>query len=86
MSGKLESAKEAMAQAALIVLRKGDTVARKLDEKELVSFEELIRANMYQLDAVTQLLIEKGLITEEEFFVKLKEVQYEWESRKATKV
>ncbi len=74
-----------MAQAALIVLGKGDTVARKLDEKELVSFEELIRANMYQLDAVTQLLIEKGLITEEEFYTKLKEVQHDYESKRAIK-
>ncbi len=86
MNGKLESAKEAMAQAALIVLGKGDTVARKLDEKELVSFEELIRANMIQTDTVTQLLIEKGLITEQEFFTKLKQVQREWESKRATKV
>ena len=85
MNGKLKSAKEAMAQAALIVLGKGDTVARKLDEKELVSFEELIRANMYQLDAVTQLLIEKGLITEEEFYTKLKEVQHDYESKRAIK-
>lgn len=86
MSGKLESTTEGMAQAALIVLGKGDTVARKLDEKELVSFEELLRANMYQLDAVTQLLIEKGIITEQEFYTKIKQVQYEWESKKATKV
>ena len=40
-------------------------MARKLDDKELVSFEELLRANMIQTDALAQLLIEKGLITEE---------------------
>ena len=38
------------------------SMAKKLDEKELVSFDELIMSNMYQLDAVTQLLIEKGII------------------------
>ncbi len=37
------------------------------------------------LDAVTQLLIEKGIITNEEFVAKLKQVQYEYESRKAVK-
>ncbi len=58
-------------------------MGEKLDDKELVSFEELLRANMYQLDAVTQLLIEKGLITEHEFFTKLKQVQGEWESKRA---
>ena len=36
-----------------------------------------------QLDAVTQLLIEKGIITEEEFFMKLKQVQAEYVSRRA---
>ena len=61
-------------------------MAEKLEEKELVSFEELIRANMYQLDAVTQLLIEKGLITEEEFYTKLKEVQYDYESKRGIRV
>ena len=60
-------------------------MAEKLDEKELVSFEELLRENSIQVDARSQLLIEKGLITEEEFFVKLKEAQFEYErKRKAT--
>ncbi|MEE9503539.1 MAG: hypothetical protein V3V90_00275 [Thermodesulfobacteriota bacterium] len=47
-------------------------MVEKLDKKEIATFEELFMANMYQLDAVTQLLIEKGIFTEEEFFVKLK--------------
>ena len=42
-------------------------------------------AQVIQLDAVTQLLIEKGLITEKEFVAKLKQVQHEYESRKAVK-
>jgi len=57
-------------------------MAEKLDEKEITTTEELFCANMYQLDAVTQLLIEKGLITEQEFFIKLKQVQDEWERNK----
>jgi hypothetical protein len=57
-------------------------MAEKLDPKELVSFGELIRANSIQVDALSQLLIEKGLITKEEFFVKLKQVQYEWERKR----
>jgi hypothetical protein len=58
-------------------------MAQKLDEKELVSFKEMLMANSIQVDAVCQLLIEKGLITEEEFYSKLKEVQRKYESRKA---
>ena len=61
-------------------------MAEKLDEKELVSHENLLRANSIQVDALSKLLIEKGFITEQEFFVKLKQVQGEWESKKGTKV
>lgn len=61
-------------------------MAERLNDKELVSFEELLRANSIQVDALSQLLIEKGIITEEEFFTKLKEVQYDYESKRATRV
>ena len=53
-------------------------MAEKLDEKELVSFKELLMANSYQTDALTQLLIEKGIITEQEFYLKLKQVQLQY--------
>ncbi len=58
-------------------------MAERLNDKELVSFEELLRANSIQVDALSQLLIEKGPITEQEFFTKLKEVQYEYESKRS---
>ena len=61
-------------------------MAEKLDEKEIVSYEELLIANSIQVDALSQLLIEKGLITEQEFFTKLKEVQGVWESKRGIKV
>ena len=61
-------------------------MARKLDDKELVSFKEFMIAHSIQVDAVTQLLIEKGLITEQEFYTKLKQVQGEWESKRGSKV
>jgi len=61
-------------------------MAEKLDEKELVSFDELLRANSIQVDALAQLLMEKGLITEQEFYIKLKQVQGEWESKRGAKV
>jgi hypothetical protein len=58
-------------------------VARKLENKELVSYKELLIATSIQLDALAQLLIEKGLLTEQEFLAKLKKVQAEYESKKA---
>lgn len=50
-------------------------MAEKLDPKELVSFEEIMIANSMEIEALTQLLVEKGILTFEEIFEKLKEVQ-----------
>ena len=59
-------------------------MAQKLDEKELVTFKELLTANSAMVDALAQLLIERGIITEEEFYAKLKTVKSQYEQRKAT--
>lgn len=61
-------------------------MAEKLDDKELVTFKEMLIANSIQADALSQLLIEKGIITEQEFFVRLKQVKYDYESRRGKKV
>ncbi len=60
-------------------------MAEKLDEREIVSFKELLMANSIQVDALAQLLIEKGIITEQEFYTKLKQVQHEYENMRATR-
>jgi hypothetical protein len=46
-------------------------MATKLDPSELVFFKELLIANSIQIDAPVQLLIEKGVFSEQEFFTKL---------------
>ncbi len=56
-------------------------MAEQLDPNELVSFRELLVANSIQVDAMAMLLIEKGLITKDEYFTKLKEVQMEYKSK-----
>ncbi len=58
-------------------------MAEKLNDKELVSFKEMLIANSIQVDALAQLLIEKKVFSEQEFFTKLKTVQMEYESKKA---
>ena len=58
-------------------------MAEKLNDKELVSFKEMLIANSIQVDALAQLLIEKEIISEQEFFTKLKMVQMEYERKKA---
>ena len=56
-------------------------MAKKLDPVDLVSFKELLMANSIMADALVQLLIDKGLITQSEFFEKLKQVQEEYQAR-----
>jgi hypothetical protein len=53
----------------------------KIDDEEMVSSKELLMAQMIQIDTVTQLLIEKGIFTEEEFYSKLKQVQAEYQKK-----
>ncbi|MBL7176962.1 MAG: hypothetical protein ISS66_14155 [Desulfobacteraceae bacterium] len=57
-------------------------MAEKLDEKELVTFKEMLMANSIQVDAFAQMLIEKGIITEGEFYTKLKQVQLEYQKKR----
>jgi hypothetical protein len=57
-------------------------MAKKLDPAEIVSFRELLMANAIQIDALTQLLIDKGLITQQEFFTKLKQVHTDYQNKR----
>ena len=56
-------------------------MAEKLDQDQLVIFEELLISNTMQIDTITQLLIEKGFFTKEEFFSMLKKVQKEYRNK-----
>ena len=56
-------------------------MAQAIDPSELVTYRELIMTNSIQLDIITQLLIEKEIITYDEFTVKLKQVQAEYMRR-----
>ena len=54
-------------------------MAQKLDDSQLVEFKELLIANSVQVDALAQLLIEEGIISEKKFFAKLKQVQAQYQ-------
>lgn len=54
---------------------------QQLNVKELASFKELLIANTIQVDTMCRLLIEKGIISEEELYGKLKEVQAEYNQK-----
>ena len=51
------------------------------DLKELAGFKELLVADTIQIDTICRLLIEKGIITEEELYSKLKVVQTEYNKK-----
>jgi len=42
-----------------------------VDNQGVVTMQELIASSLAQTDALTKLLIEKGIITKDEFMVKL---------------
>ena len=58
-------------------------MAQKIDSKELVTFKELLIANSIQVDAICQLLMDKGFFTESEYFNKLKQVQLDYQRKQA---
>ena len=62
----------------ILLTHKRIFITEKLDQEELVSFKELLISNSIQIDAVTQLMIEKGFFTKEEFFEMIKRVQMEY--------
>ena len=52
-------------------------MAIPLDPKQVVSFEELLISQVVQQEALTRLLIEKGLFTKEELLETVKVVNQE---------
>jgi hypothetical protein len=53
-------------------------MTKNLAVKEMVTVREMLLANSIKVDALSQLLIDKGLITQEEFFSKIKKVQSDY--------
>ena len=57
-------------------------MATALDPKQVVTSEELLRSQMVQQEALTRLLITKGLFTKEEFLEMVKVVDREMKRNK----
>ena len=55
----------------------GGSMATVLDPKQIVTFEELLVSQVTQQEALTRLLVEKGIVTQEELLKKVKEVDKE---------
>ena len=52
-------------------------MAIPLDPKQVVSFEELLMSQVVQQEALTRLLVEKGIFTKEEFLEMVKVINLE---------
>ena len=57
-------------------------MATTLDQKETVSFEELLMSQVVSQDALIRLLIMKGLFTKEEFLEMVRVVDREMKTNK----
>jgi len=57
-------------------------LAEKLDPKQVVTFEELLRAIMMEQDATRWVLVRKGLLTNEEVLEEIKVVRREMEGKR----
>ncbi len=56
-------------------------MAEKLDPREVVTVEELLRAMMMEQDATRRVLVRKGLMTNEEVLEEIKVVRREMEGK-----
>jgi len=61
---------------------RGSIMAEKLDPKQVVTFEELLRAMMMEQDATRRVLVRKGLLTNEEVLEEIKVVRREMEGKR----
>ncbi len=57
-------------------------MAEKLDPTSVVTFEELLRAMMFETEATRRVLVRKGLLTNEEVLEEIKAVKREMEGKR----
>ncbi len=60
-------------------------MAEKLDPRQVVTFEELLRAMMIEQDAARRVLVRKGLLTNEEVLEEIKAVRREMDGSRGSK-
>ena len=61
-------------------LEEGEVIlADQSDSNEIATIQDLLMANSMQLDAIAQLLIEKGVFSKEDLFNMLKRIQKEYQ-------
>ena len=61
-------------------------MAIPLDPKQLISFEELLMSQVVRQEALTRLLVEKGILTKEEFLETVRVIDREMKRKSRTDV
>ena len=51
----------------------------KLTDQEVINLREILVAHSIKVDALVQLMIEKGVFTKEEFSTKIRDLQVEYQ-------
>jgi len=59
-------------------------MAERANPKQLVTFEELLRACLYEQEALRRVLVRKGLVTSEEVLAEVKVVRRELEAKRGS--
>ncbi len=57
-------------------------MAVKLDPRQVVTFEELLRAMMFEQEATRRVLVRKGMLTSEKVLEEIKAVRREMEGKR----
>lgn len=52
-------------------------MAQKADNRELITIEELAHSNYFQIETILRLLVNKGIITKQEYIDEMKELKRE---------
>jgi len=76
------SGNERRSEIELRGLNRNLPAAENSDSKKLVGLERLLVSNTVQLEAVTRLLLEKGILDEEELLTMMKTVQTEYQNNR----
>ncbi len=57
-------------------------MAEKLDSRQIATFEELLRACLYEQEALRRVIVRKGLVTNDEVLEEIKAVRREKEGKR----
>jgi hypothetical protein len=74
------SGKDRRSEVELKDLNRDLPAPENAETKKMEGFEKLLVSNTIQLEAVTRLLLEKGILKQDELLAKMKAVQAEYQS------